>query len=223
MLPPLKVKTNFVYTASQDVQSIVASDLLGKFPIMPFQSHEYIFVLYMYNANAILVRPMENQTSKQYIRFYDELYELLVGRGFKSTLQKLDNEASRELKQIIIVNDCNYQLVPPQNLCRNPAEQAIQTFKAHFISTMCTTDTLFPLQYFNELLPQAEIKLKLLRQSRFHPQLLTYAHLHSHYNYNKILMAQAGTILTYQHKSYLGHMGRQWLVFGSRLRTLQML
>ena len=48
-----------------------------------------------------------------------------------------DNECSEEFKQAIKGNNMKYQLVPPQNHCRNIAERAIQTFKVHLISTLC--------------------------------------------------------------------------------------
>ena len=47
--------------------------------------------------------------------------------------QRLDNETSQELIEATEEKQLQYQLVPPGNHWTLPAEQAIQTFKNHFI------------------------------------------------------------------------------------------
>ena len=55
----------------------------------------------------------------------------MVGPGFKKHI--LNNKASKAFKTKIKVNRMDYALVPPRNHLWNQAEQARQTFKAHFI------------------------------------------------------------------------------------------
>jgi hypothetical protein len=59
--------------------------------------------------------------------------------------------------------------VPPKEHRANAAERAIRTFKNHFISTLCTVDSHFPMAEWDCLLPQTILTLNLLRSSRKHP------------------------------------------------------
>jgi hypothetical protein len=67
------------------------------------------------------------------------------------------------VKATIDKNNMTYQLVPPHNHHRKLAEKSIQTFKAHFISILCGTNTNFPLHLWDQLLPQAEHTLNMLQ------------------------------------------------------------
>jgi saccharopine dehydrogenase-like NADP-dependent oxidoreductase len=58
----------------------------------------------------------------------------LVAKGLKSKLMKLDNEASKLLKDYLHQQDITFQLVPPYSHRRNSAERAIRSFKDHLIS-----------------------------------------------------------------------------------------
>jgi hypothetical protein len=62
--------------------------------------------------------------------------------GHAPKLHILDNEASSILKKSLLKHKIQYQLVPPHIHCRNAAERAIQTFKAHFIT--CCLHTADP-------------------------------------------------------------------------------
>ena len=71
-----------------------------------------------------------------------------------------------------------FQLVPPHIHRRNAAERAIRTYKNHFIAGLASTDQNFPLHLWDKLVPQAEITLNLLRNSRLHPHL-SICHLYN--------------------------------------------
>jgi hypothetical protein len=89
------------------------------------------------------------------------------------------------LKHFFTANDMEYQLVPPHCHRRNAAEQAIQTFKEHFVAGLSYVYPTFTLYLRDILLPQAEITLNLLRTLRLHPQLSAAAHFHGLVYYNK--------------------------------------
>ena len=74
----------------------------------------------------------------------------------------------------------------------NAVEWAIQTFKNHLISGLCTVDTNFPMQLWGELLEQAEISLNLLRHSRINGKLFAYVQLEGPFNFNKTPLAPVG-------------------------------
>ena len=98
-----------------DAQHTIATDITGQFPVVSSKGNKYILILWDSNSNAILAEPMKNRTDREHIRVYTVLYEYLVQRGCKPQLQKLDNEASKALKDKIKANDCKIQLAPPHN------------------------------------------------------------------------------------------------------------
>ena len=82
----------------------------------------------------------------------------------------------------------------PSNHRVNATERAIQTFKNHFISGLCTTDENWPLQLWDQLTHQATITLNLLRTSRVDPTKSAYEQIHrAKYDWNKHPVAPPGT------------------------------
>jgi hypothetical protein len=85
-----------------------------------------------------------------------------------------------------------YELILPGNHRQNQAKQAIQTFKAHFISILAGVNDQFPLSLWCYLLEPTELTLNLLRQSNVAPKILAFAHVHGHHNYMKKPFAPLG-------------------------------
>ncbi len=113
-------------------------------------------VLIEIDSNAILVKAMKNQSTGEMMQAYQVLVNRLRSTGVTPKMHILDNECSAEFKERIKSNNMQYQLVPPHDHRRNIAAKAIQVFKAHFISILCSADKLFPLHLWNRLLGQAE-------------------------------------------------------------------
>ena len=67
------------------------------------------------------------------------------------------------------------------------------TFKAHFISGLCTANPNFPVAEWDRLLPQAVLTINLLRNSRVNPALSSYAYLFGNFNFNSTPLAPPGT------------------------------
>ena len=93
---------------------------------------QYIFVCYVYESNAILVRPMKTRSDACMVGAYQEIYEYLEAVDQKPTLNVTDNEASKAVQNYIRSKDVDWQLVEPDNHRVNAAERAIQTFKNIF-------------------------------------------------------------------------------------------
>ena len=74
----------------------------------------------------------------------------------------------------------------------NATERSIQTFKNHFIAGLCTVNKLFSLQFWFEIIKQAEMTLNILRATRINPKLSAYAILEGTYNFNNTPMAPPG-------------------------------
>jgi hypothetical protein len=74
----------------------------------------------------------------------------------------------------------------------NAAKCAILRFKAHFISTLATTDSKFPLQLRDQLTPQVKSMLNMLCLSRVNPNISAYEAVHGPYNWNRFPLALPG-------------------------------
>ena len=71
----------------------------------------------------------------------------------------------------------------------NETKWAAQMFKNHFLAGLCTIESQFPMQLWDDLLNQAEIALNLLIMSRVNRKILAYAQLEGPFNFNKTLLA----------------------------------
>ena len=194
---PIPTRTHTIYAATLDPTQPTGnsfSDLTGRFPIQSNRGANYIFVLYDYDSNAILVRPLRNRSAHEIHRVFTSVHTYLVTRGLRPRLHTLDNEASTILKEFLTAENVEYQLVPPHIHRRNSAERAIQTFKYHFIAGLASTDPNFPLSNWCRLLPQTELTLNLLRPSRLNPKLSAYAQLEGAFDFNRTPLAPPGTI-----------------------------
>lgn len=116
----------------------------GKLPYKSKRGYRYIFVLYSYGPNSILVRATKNRTDAEFLRVHDDAIEYLQARGLKPKIQRLDNEASKTYTANITKHNMKFQLSPAQIHRRNILERAIQTFKNHFISILAGTNSKYP-------------------------------------------------------------------------------
>jgi hypothetical protein len=220
--PPITngASTHAVFTSTIDIPpktGQVYTDQTGAFPHYSASGHRYIMVLYDYDSNAILAEPLINKSAPEHLRAYKVMHALLVSRGLRPQLQRLDNEASNLLKTFITTAGIDFQLAPPGIHRRNAAERAIRTFKNHFIAGLSSTDRHFPIYLWDKLLPQATITLNLLRQSRINPQLSAHAQLHGQFDFNRTPLAPPGTravkhIKTDKRNSWAMHGELAWYV-----------
>ena len=133
--------------------------------------------MYVYDFNAVLATAIKNRSDKDMIRAFTSLTEYLKTQGIHPGIQFMDNEASTALNLIMTNMNIKYQLVTPVNHRANNAERAIQTFKKHFISGLCSVENYFYLQLWDRLLQQATISLNLLIKSRTLPHISAYTNI----------------------------------------------
>jgi hypothetical protein len=186
------IKTQFVYAATIDAGQIY-TDQTGRFPVVSSKGKKYIMILYDYDSNAILAKPIKDRTAPELLKAFQIMEQVLVARGLKPKLMKLDNEASKLLKTYLHQQDITFQLVPPYSHRRNSAERAIRSFKEHLIAGLCSTDKSFPMHLWDRLLPQAVITLNMLMTSRINPKLSAATHIFGQYDFNRAPMAPPGT------------------------------
>jgi hypothetical protein len=189
-------RSHHIYAALEEIPAqtgAIASDQTGRFPVTSSQGMKYLIVIYDYDSNAIFAEPLINRTAKEILRAYTKIHTLLVSRGLRPQLQRLDNEASTILKEFLKNQQIDFQLVPPGIHRRNAAERAIRTWKNHFIAGLCSTNPNFPIYLWDKLVEQATMTLNLLRQSRMNPQLSAYAQIFGSFDFNRTPLAPPGT------------------------------
>ena len=185
----------FCFAALADANvGTMYTDLTGAFPVRSYKNMQYIFVAYIYDLNAIIVRPMpSSRDDGAFVAAFSEVFNTLRARSYHPTPNVMDNECSQAVKQHIRANKMNIQLVPPHNHCVNAAVQAIATFKEHFVAALATVDNLCPLQLWDEFLPQVELSLNLLRFSRHNPSISAHQELYGAFDFNRTPLAPLGT------------------------------
>ena len=190
----IKEKTIFckVYDIEEEATQKIWTDQTGRFPKQSNRGNQYIMVLVESDSSAILVEPMKNRTAGEMIRAYQTLVDRLNESGIFPKEHILDNECSDQFKKTIKANKMTYQLVPPHDHRRNRAEKAIQTFKDHFVSILCGTDSSFPLNLWDRLLTQAEHTLNMLRPARMLKTVSAYTYLYGQHDYNSNPLAPLG-------------------------------
>jgi hypothetical protein len=150
-------------------------------------------ILYDCDSNAILAQHIKDCTAPELLKAFQFMEQELVARGLEPRLMKLDNEASKLLKDYMYQQDITFQLVPPYSHILNSAEQAIRSFKYHLIAGLCSTDKSSPMHLWDRILPQAVMALNMLRTSRINPKLLAATHIFGQYDFNRATMAPPET------------------------------
>ena len=148
---------------------------------------------------------------------YHKIHKLLTDRCFKPSLHILDNACPNVLKTFIREINENLQLVHPHIHHRNSAEQAIRTFKEHFISRLSSIHKYFPLNQWCRLLPHANLTINLLPKLCMNPKLSGYVQLHGEFNYNATLLSLPGTQVIIHEKStvigtWVSHGVKGWYI-----------
>ena len=130
-------------------------DLTGQFPFKYTTGNRYIYVMYNYESNAILVQAIPNRQAHTIANAWENLTKRLNMNGHQYSNFLLDNEILVELKNAFKKYNTKYECVPPKIHRRNVAKRAIQTFKNNFLASLATCDPKFPIHEWDQLLPQA--------------------------------------------------------------------
>ena len=118
-------KTHTIMAAIQDTshrEGTAFGDLPGRYPVPSIHGHNYMLVIYHYDANSILVEPIKSINKGNILNTYRKIHTRLTAQGCKPHLQVLDNEASTILLEYLNKNKINVQLAPPHMHRQNLAE-----------------------------------------------------------------------------------------------------
>ncbi len=83
---------------------------------------QYIFVAYVDDLNAIIVRPMPSRTNAAFITAFTDVFGTLRVQDYQPHLNVMDNKCSKAVKPHIRTEKLNIQIVPPHNHRVNAAE-----------------------------------------------------------------------------------------------------
>ncbi|KAL7550663.1 hypothetical protein ACHAWF_013882 [Thalassiosira exigua] len=168
------------------------TDLTGPFPFTSARGNRYLFFLYTYDGNVVLMETMKSRADNEMKRVYEKSYARLDKRGIKPQFNIMDNEASNMICEWMEKENIAYQKVPPDNHRANIAERCIETGKHHFISILAGTDDAFPINQWDRLITQAEWTLNMLRPCRINPKISAYTYLECHHDYNHVPFVPMG-------------------------------
>ena len=112
------------------IMGTMYTDITSAFPVCSFKGMQYIFVAYVYDLNAIIVRAMPSRTDASMVTAFKEVITTLKTQGYHPALNVMDNECSAAVEKYIRSEKISIQLVPPHNHQVNAAERAIATLTA---------------------------------------------------------------------------------------------
>jgi hypothetical protein len=171
---------------------VVYNDLTGSFPFILLDGSVCFFVMYHYEANAILAKPISGLDDISIFNTYKMQFEDLTSKGFKPKINIMDNQATKHIKAFLSEQQCKLHLIELHNHRMNAAERAIQTFKDAFIAVLATTNSDFPLQLWDKIIPQVQDTPNLMQASRTNPAISAYKALNRLYDWNQYPLAPLG-------------------------------
>ena len=149
-------------------------------------------IIYYYDSNAILLRPIKNRTGNQLSKNFEDVFNYLTDRGHKPKFHIIDNEAAKDTITMIKREKINLQLAPPDLYRRSPAERAIRTEKNHMLSGIASKHDKFPTHLWCRIIGQGEMTLNMLRPFRATSRMSAYTTLEGEFNYERTPIASPG-------------------------------
>ena len=184
-----------MYTSMASTSDIrkTYSDQTVKFPLQSSRGHNYVFILYGYDYNAIVSVPLKNRQAKLIADAWQNFFSQLKDNGYTPDLHIIDNECSELLKNSFRKYNINFQRVPPHSHQQNSAEHAIQTWKHHLIAGLATCGLDFLPAEWYRIMPQCNITINLLRSSGRQAKLSIHACLYGNFDLYRSPLAPPGT------------------------------
>ncbi len=168
-----------------NLKDTMYTDQTSHFPFVSSLGNCYIMILPHVDSNSSWSKALKNNSEGKLILSRRCALARMAQRGIVPWHQILDNQALFAYKTKIELTKMPYELVPPNDHPCNLAKKAIQNFKDHMISILSGRSPTMPMHLWCQLLPQIKCQLLLLCQSKANPNILAYAHVHGHHNYNR--------------------------------------
>jgi hypothetical protein len=124
----------FCFGAFADkISGVVYNNLTGNFPFMSIDGSVCFFVLYHYELNAILVKPIANVDDRSIYEAYKEVFETLEAKGYKPKMNVMDNQATKYINKFLTKKECELQVVEPHNHRVNAANGGYKHSRMHLL------------------------------------------------------------------------------------------
>jgi hypothetical protein len=94
---------------------VVYNDLTGSFPFISLDGSICFFVMYHYEANAILAKPISGLDNISIFNAYKMQFKDLTSKRFKPKINIIDNQATKHIKAFLTEQQCMLQLIEPHN------------------------------------------------------------------------------------------------------------
>jgi hypothetical protein len=184
------------YTWMVPIDPIMHADLTGKFGYPSRQGNNYVLVA-VYNNYVKPILLKNREAAESYLRAYQELHEFFTAVGSVPTIVRTDNESSKLVTDYFKRSRVQVQYVPPNNHRANKAERPIRDFKNHFVASFASVNAKFPLSLWDEVLPQVELTIDLLRPFFGpDPSISAYEGIHGNtYDFVQHPIAPVGTLV----------------------------
>jgi hypothetical protein len=174
----------------------VHTDQTGPFPIISQQGYWYIMVGIHLDANYIFCKLMKNQTEGKMITAYQKMVNRMKLSALGLKHHRLDNECLAALKACIAKNGMTHKLGPLDCHHCNIAEQAIQTFKNHFVSILRGVEDRFPpLPVVTSRATSGTHHQPITTEQHCTKSVSAYAHVHGQHDYMKRPFAPKGCMI----------------------------
>ena len=176
-----------------DVFTHVHADLTGQFPVRSVSGNEYVLLAYVEDYNYVVPFPVRDRAAGTLAAAFRQFLVWCADKGLQPNVLHLDNEVSAEVRDVLRGQGVSLQLCPPGSHRANTAERCIRTFKNHCVATLAAADPNFPLELWDQLLPQLELTVNLLRGSRSNPDVSAWNQVHGPFDFNAHPFAPPGT------------------------------
>ncbi len=97
------------------MMGVVYNDCTENFPFMSLDGNVCFLVMYHYETNAIFAIPIPGLDSKSILGTYKKIYKYLMSKGYKLKVNVMDNQATKAIKEYLVMQQCELQLVELHN------------------------------------------------------------------------------------------------------------
>ena len=144
---------------------------------------------------------MKNRTEDEFLRTYKEKYAELTNKGYPPKFHKTDSKCSKAIETFIDTKNTQLQFSPPAINGQNAAEQAVRTWKNHFITGIASLPKEFPISNRCRLILQCNTTLNLMRPCRQKISLSAHTALHGDFHFDATPLVPPCTKIMVHNKS----------------------
>ena len=138
-------KQRNVFLTVYDPKETIYTDQTGIFLHRYILGNKYQMILHKIDGNSTWIEPMNNKTEVETILAQRRALEIMRDQGIVPKHQVIKNKILVAYRKNISSTHMNFQLVPPDDHCRNLADNEIQNWKDHFIGIMIGTAAISPI------------------------------------------------------------------------------